>query len=407
MMRAPVPLHVRLSEVLRTTAGGLPPTYWYLWTGTLVNRLGSFVVPMLALYLTRERGLSVEQAGLLVSLYGGGAVLAGPVGGALADRVGRRAVMVAGLWLGSVGMLFLGFSRGPGQIALAALLLGLLGELYRPAVSAAVSDVVPPESRTRAFNLLYWAMNVGFSIALPLGGWVASTGFVSLFIADACTTFLYGMIIWMKVPETRPPHPPGRARRALLTPWRDWVFLAFGFPVFLTALLFYQGHVILSLDLTSRGMSMAVFGAVLAVNSILVVLVQPFTGRLLERMRRATALALAATLTGVGFGLHALSADAWMAGMAVAVWTLGEMLLAPVAAAVVADLSPPEQRGSYQGAYSMLWALASCVGPALGGWVFGRHGSSTLWGGCLLVGLIAAGWHLSIADARRIRLEGV
>ncbi|RKG92041.1 MFS transporter, partial [Corallococcus sp. CA053C] len=65
--------------------GGLPRTYWVLWVGTFVNRLGSFVAPFLALYLTRERGFSVEQAGLVVSLNGAGAVLAAPLGGMLAD----------------------------------------------------------------------------------------------------------------------------------------------------------------------------------------------------------------------------------------------------------------------------------------------------------------------------------
>jgi ABC-type dipeptide/oligopeptide/nickel transport system permease subunit len=76
---------------------GLPRTYWILWTGALINRLGGFVMPLLALYLTGERGLSVEQAGLVVSLYGAGALLSGPVGGALADRWGRRSTLVLAL----------------------------------------------------------------------------------------------------------------------------------------------------------------------------------------------------------------------------------------------------------------------------------------------------------------------
>lgn len=117
-------------------AENLPRTYWVLWTGSLVNRLGSFVPPFLALYLTRERGFTVEQAGLVVSLYGLGVVLAGPLGGTLADRLGRRITLAGGLWAGSGAMLLLGFSHSPAHIAAAAFLLGLLGEMYRPAVSA-------------------------------------------------------------------------------------------------------------------------------------------------------------------------------------------------------------------------------------------------------------------------------
>jgi MFS family permease len=397
----------RLGAEVRATAGGLPSTYWYLWTGTLVNRLGSFVVPFLALYLTRERGFRVEEAGLVVSLHGAGGVLAGLVGGMMADRVGRRTTLLAGLWLGSAAMLSLGFARATWHISLSAFLLGLLGELYRPAVSAAMADVVRPEDRARAYGLLYWVVNVGFSIALPLAGLASRFGFLVLFVADACTTFLYGLIVWWKVPETRPAHPTEEASRRLpsLAPFQDKVFLSFALPIVLTALIFAQSHVTLPMDLTSHGMSAATFGVVMAVNGVLVVLLQPFAGRAMGSMRRASVLATASALTGLGFGLHVLGANAWLASLAVVVWTLGEVAQAPVASAVVADLAPAEQRGTYQGAYYMLWALSMCLAPTLGSWVLGHQGPGALWGGCLAVGLFAAGWHLAIADARRRRLD--
>src|SRR5882724_8982243 len=108
-------------------ARGLPPTYWILWTGALINRLGGFVMPLLALYLTGERGLSVEQAGLVVSLYGAGALLSGPLGGFFADHSGRRRTLVAGLVLGALAMLHLAFARTALHIGAAAFLLGLFG----------------------------------------------------------------------------------------------------------------------------------------------------------------------------------------------------------------------------------------------------------------------------------------
>lgn len=399
----------RMGAELRETAGGLPGTYWYLWTGTLVNRLGSFVVPFLALYLTRERGFRVEEAGLVVSLHGAGSVVAGLVGGTLADRVGRRKTLLAGLWLGGLAMLSMGFARATWHISLSAFLLGLVGELYRPAVSAAIADVVPPEDRPRAYGLLYWVVNVGFSIALPLAGLASHLGFSVLFVADATSTFLYGLLVWWKVPETRPEElsRPVESSHPLpsLAPFQDEVFLAFALPVLLTALIFAQGNVTLPLDLTAHGMSTAAFGTVMGVNGVLVVLLQPFAGRVVGTMRRASALAWASGLTGLGFGLHVLGANAGLAALAVTVWTLGEIAQSPVASAVVADLAPAEHRGTYQGAYYMLWALSACLAPSLGSWVLGLHGPYALWGGCLAVGLFAAAWHLAVADARRRRLD--
>ncbi|MBZ4411467.1 MFS transporter [Myxococcus sp. XM-1-1-1] len=400
-----------LGRAVHEMAGGLPRTYWVLWVGTLVNRLGSFVVPFLALYLTRERGFSVEQAGLTVSLYGVGAVIASPLGGMLADRVGRRLTLAGGLWLGSVGMLLLGFAREPSSIALAAFCLGILGELYRPAVSAAVADVVTPEDRQRAFGLLYWVINVGFAVALPLAGLMVRFGYVTLFVADAITTFTYGCCIWLLLPETRPARTasedaqaPG-ALRSLLTPFLDPTFVAFALPILGVAIIFHQSQVSLPLDLSARGLSEAQFGAVLSVNGLLIVALQPLSHRALKHLRRAHSLALAAALTGLGFGLHALTGNVALAALAVAIWTLGEMAQAPVAPSVVADLAPTRLRGSYQGAYHMLWGLASSAAPALGGRVLGRAGTSALWLGCLVLGLVCAVWQLVIAPARRRRLD--
>jgi len=91
---------------------GLPRTFWVLWTGALINRLGGFVLPLLAFYLTGERGLSVQQVGLVISLFGAGVLCAGPVGGFLSDHLGRRRTLILALVLGAFAMLHLAFAAG-------------------------------------------------------------------------------------------------------------------------------------------------------------------------------------------------------------------------------------------------------------------------------------------------------
>jgi MFS family permease len=405
-MSSPTPTTLRhkLVEQVRITAGGLPTTYWFLWVGTLVNRLGSFVVPFMAIYLTRERGLTAGQAGFVVGLFGAGSVFSSLLGGMLADRFGRRIALVLGLWLASGGMLFLGFSEGAVWLRIAAFTAGLLGDLYRPAVSAAISDVVPPNDRVRAFGLLYWVVNVGFAIAVPLGGLVAQGGFLTLFVADALTTFIYGCVVWFKVAETSPHRAPSRSLLPSVVPFRDKVFLAFWVPNFLVALIFFQGHTALALDLIAHGLGTTEYGAIMAVNGVMIVLLQPFIARIVSRWRRSAVLAAGALFTGLGFGLHALPATVPLAMFAVAVWTMGEILGATMSPSVVADLASPQLRGSYQGVFSMSWGFASCAAPVLGGWVLDRFGSATLWGGCLMTGLVAGVWNLAAADARRRHL---
>src|SRR4051794_32716048 len=108
---------------------GFPRAFWILIAGAFVNRLGGFVIPLLAIYLKTQRGLSVEQIGFTVSLWGVGSILAGPAGGFLADHLGRRKTLLIALVFGAFAMLHLAVARMPWHIAIAAFLLGLFGEM--------------------------------------------------------------------------------------------------------------------------------------------------------------------------------------------------------------------------------------------------------------------------------------
>jgi MFS family permease len=122
---------------------GLPRAFWILCCGALINQLGGFVVPFQAIYLTTVRQVGVEAAGFTVALHGMGSFASSPLGGVLADRIGRRRTMLVALLSGAAAMAHLGLARAPAHIAFAAFILGLAGDLYRPAVSAAIADVVP------------------------------------------------------------------------------------------------------------------------------------------------------------------------------------------------------------------------------------------------------------------------
>src|SRR3954470_118837 len=108
----------------RQATGGLPRVFWLLWTGTLINRLGAFVIIFLAIYLTHERHLTQSQAGLVIGLYGVGAAVGTVTGGVLAARGGRPPTMLTAQLGAATLMLVLGFAHTYGQILTAALLLG-------------------------------------------------------------------------------------------------------------------------------------------------------------------------------------------------------------------------------------------------------------------------------------------
>jgi MFS family permease len=258
---------------LRNT--GLPRAFWFLWGGTIVNRLGGFVIPFLTLYLTGPRGLPVGQAALMVSLFGAGSFTASLIGGELADRLGRRPVMLTSFFVAPVAMLIAGWSRAVPAIAAATLLLGFFTDLYRPAVNAAVADMVPAQDRPRAYGYIYWAINLGAAAAPILAGWMARTNYLLLFVGDALTTFVFGVIVLLRVPETRPaqlvsgPHVHLGARaRALLS---EPILLVFAGLALVFGTIYMQGHVTLPVDMVANGLTPQQYALAVAFNGALIV----------------------------------------------------------------------------------------------------------------------------------------
>jgi MFS family permease len=379
----------------------LPPAYWVVWLGTLINRAGGFVVPLLTFYLARERGMSLTEAGAIVSLYGAGTVVAALVGGVMADRVGRRATMAISMLGGSVLMIVLGLMTEPWPIAAATLALGFVGELYRPAVSAFIADVVPAEHRLRAYGFLHWAINIGFSIAPVAAGLVAGWSYLALFVIDGVTMAIYGVVVLVRLPETRPAHVEHAPRASLGVVLRDRPFMTFWTITFLVAVVFFQSTTTLSGWMLSQGHREAVFGAVLSVNGVMIVLLQPLVTEGVRNVDRTRVLAFAAFVTGAGFALHGTSALIAVHVAAILVWTLGEITLTPSAAAVVADLAPAQARGRYQGMYGLTFGLASFVGPLLGPRLLESSGPALVWGGCLAIGVVTAVAYLVTGPGRR------
>ena len=385
----------------------LPRTFWILWTGALINRLGGFVMPLLALYLTGQRGIAVEQVGVVIALYGAGTLAAGTVGGWLADRIGRRRTLILALVLGALAMVHLAFARAPAHIAAAAFLLGLLGDLYRPAVSAAIADLVAPEKRVAAYGVLYWAVNLGFAVGSALGGALSRHGWWLLFFGDAATTLAYAAVVALFIPETRPAHLQHEERAPVWAPLSDRPFVLFVLLNTLVWLLFFQSFVTLPLDVRDHGLSPASYGALIAVNGVLITLLQPGASRALARFHRHRVLAGAALLVGIGFASTAFVQTIPGYVASITVWTLGEIAMAGIAPAVVADAAPAAQRGAYQGVFQMGIGASALLAPMLGTLAMGRLGATALWMLCGGAGAIAALGHLALGSLRSAPASGV
>ncbi|MFL6131022.1 MAG: MFS transporter [Mycobacteriales bacterium] len=392
-----------LGALLRPWVGGFARPFWVLWAGTLLNMLGTMVEAFLGLYLIGMRGLSLSQTGLVIALLGGGSVASQLVGGLLADRIGRRATLALSTVATGAAILALGYAQGVAAIAAAALAVGLTREMYRPASAAIVADLVPPADRPRAYGLLYWAINLGWSVALVTGGMLARVGFHWLFWIDAATCVGFGLLVWRAVPETRPSRDsasrePGSFAEVL----RDR--LAVGYAVIVTGYTFValQGMTSLPLAMRLDGLDPTAYGLAAAVNGIVVITVQPLVGGWLGRQDHPLVLAVGFTLVGCGYGSTACATRLPGYALTVLVWSLGEVAAAAVLLAVLADLAPPHLRGRYGGLYGIAWSGGLLLAP-LGGTQLLRLGPTVLWVSCLGLAATAAAAVLGLGPAIRSR----
>ncbi len=373
----------------------MPRTAWILFAGTFVNRFGTFVLPFLVLYMT-DRGYSKLEAGLAVAAYGMGGVGAMTLGGLLADRMGRRNSIALSMFSGAAFTLALSQARTLPLILPFAALVGMSAELYRPASSALIADVVSEEQRVTAFALYRFAINLGWAFGPALGGVMAHRSFFLLFAADAATSGAFGLIALSSLPHgvrsSRDEERRGEAARALLA---DRGFLLFLGAVLAMAILYMQAASTFALHVRDSGLSEETYGLLLSLNGLIIVFAELPLSSWTMRRRPTRIIAVGSLLLGLGYLWNVVAHSAPVLATGVTLWTLGEMLESPVASAFVAGRSPRRLRGRYQGAFGATFAVAAIIGPIVGTAVYSLS-PDAVWVGCGLLGVLGA-WLVTVA----------
>jgi MFS family permease len=365
----------------------LPRPAWVLFGGTFVNRFGTFVMPFLAIYLSRE-GFTPAQAGLAISAYGGGHVVASMLGGHMADRIGRRHTIALSMFGSCATMLALSQARTLPSIIALAFAVGMVGELYRPAATALLGDLVPPEQRVAAFGMYRFAINLGVAVGPATAGFLANRSFFYVFAGDAITSFLYGVIALFALPHgVRSKPGTEAANEGVGVALRDRAFLYFLAATLCLTLVEFQLHATVPLYIVSLGYTPATYGLLLSINGALVVVFELAITAWTQRLPQQPMIALGYALSGIGIALMGLATSIPALTATVIVWTIGEMIYAPVSGAYVTALAPERLRGRYMGLWHLMFSAGLLIGPAAGTWIYGQN-PAALWWGCLGVGIL-------------------
>jgi len=344
----------------------LPRPVWVLFVGVFLNKFGGFVIPFLSLYLTK-RGFSISQSGLAMAAYGLGHFFACAIGGRLADSLGRRTCIAISMFSSAAAMVALSQAQSFPAIVAFTFLAGLCGELYRPASSALLADLVPHGQRVRAFAAYRMAFNAGWAFGPATAGFIVKYSFFWLFIGDAVTSALFGIVALVALPV-------GVKTAAREAGWgeafavmkHDRRFQSMLGSSLLIGIVFFQMVSTFGLHLTQIGFSASTYGLMISMNGAIVVLCELPLTLVSQRFKFERVMILGYILVGVGFAAAGFLSALPAIAVCMFVFTLGEMLTMPLAVAQVADLAPAHMRGRYMGAYGFTWASALTLGPVIG-----------------------------------------
>ena len=390
-----------MTDGLRTSLRALrtyPRAFWILVAGTFVYCAGSgLAFPLEGIYLRTHLHASWFTIGILFGLLG---VLASPsqiAGGAVTDRVGRRATMVVSAVSGIVWFVGFAFANRAWQVGVLVVVESACGwPLFLTSSNAMIADLLPAKQRAAAYSLIRTAMNVGVVLGPAVGGLALNLGatFRAVFLCAAagCAAFLVMILVWVE--ETRP---AAAAQEGVAKPagYRvvaaDRRFMLFCAVALLPLIPFGQFGAIYSTYITTEmGVSYGTWPLLLALNAAIVALLQ-FVAVALSRGRDPMHLmALASLLLAVGVGGVAFAHSLSTLVVLVVVMSLGELFFAPIASSIVSDMAPEAIRGRYMGAWTVMWNGGISAGPLLGGILLGSIGGRPTFAAVLGIGLLGA-----------------
>ena len=354
----------------------LPRAVQLLQAGGLMNAFGNgLVIPFLLIYLHNERGIGLGVAGLVLATNAGVSLIAGPVGGALVDRVGGKAMLTTALGFLMLGFLGYAFVESPWHGFLASAVTGIGNGLFWPAQSTLLAGLTTRAQRSATFAMQRVVMNLGIGLGGVAGGFIASESFRALFVLDALTFVAYAVMLGLFVHD--PVHSEPRAERtgSYRVVLRHKVFMAL---MVVNAL--YIGAGIAQLEIlpafakNEAGVSERGIGWLFFINTIVIVLLQLPITRLAEGRRRIPILALIGVVSAIAWLVVPVS-GLWVSGaaafgllaLAVSVFALGECLHGAVQPTLVVDLADPRLLGRYMAVSALSWQVGFMVGPAAGG----------------------------------------
>lgn len=390
-----------------------PNPFKVLILTSFIDRLGGFLLfPFFSVYLIDHFNVTIVEVGFLFFLFALGSIIGSTIGGALTDKYGRRSMLLFGLISSGIGSVLMGIVNDLYLFFLIAAVLGILGDLGGPARQAMVVDLLPEDKRADGFGLLRVAVNLAAVGGPILGGLLYRYSYLILFISDAVSSLITALIVFIVIPETKPEKQDGKPEESIMKTLKgyievikDYVFILFLFVSALTVLVYMQMNSTLSVFLWEMyNFPLEWFGALLSMNALMVVALQFWITRRIAKYAPMKMMALGTILYMIGFGMYGFVSEWYLFFVAMAILTVGEMIVIPVSQATVSQFASEDKRGRYMAVYGFHWSIPTLFGVSGASFIYFFIGPNWVWyiAGLLCLTAIFGFWILNGITKKRL-----
>ncbi|TFF84357.1 MAG: MFS transporter [Promethearchaeota archaeon] len=393
-----------------------PRSFKILVLATFIDRLGSFLLfPFFALYITQRFSVGMTEVGFLFTMFSAGSIIGSTIGGALADKYGRRSMLLFGLIASGTGSIILGFIDNLFLFYVIAAFLGILGDFGGPARQAMVTDLLGKEKQAEGFGILRVAVNLSATIGPIIGGIIITQSYLFLFFSDAISSIITAIIVILVIPETKPQLEEGKTHDSFIKTikgygevLKDWQYILFLTISALTVLVYMQMNSTLSVFLfNSYGFSELSFGALLSMNALIVVIFQFWITRKMSKFAPMKVIAVGTMLYMIGFGMYGFVSDVYLFFIAMIIITIGEMIAMPLSQSIAGIFAPEDKRGRYMAVFGFHWAIPNLFGILLAGIIGDILGGEWIWYFAGMLSFIAAVGFWLLHRITRDRFEDI
>jgi MFS family permease len=386
-----------------------PRAFWIYNVIVFIDRLGGFMLyPFFALYLTHKFDIGMSTVGILFAIFSVSGMVGSALGGAMADRMGRKVVITASLILSSLSALGMGLAPSIGIFIAVVAVVGTLSSIGHPAHEAVVADLLPPQKRAEGYGIIRVVFNMAVIIAPPVAGLLISHSYLTLFVVDALISIVCATVVLFALPETKPqaqahakPETMKQTFAGYGRVFKDTPFLAFiGVTVMMTLVYMNMNSTLGVFLRDQHGLAEIRYGWLISINAIMVVALQFWVTRRLERYRPFLMMAAGSFLYAIGFAMYGFVPTFALFVVAMIVITIGEMVVSPFQQSLVAGFAPEDMRGRYMAVSGLSWSVAFAVGPYFAGLILDSGNPSLLWILCGIVGTLATLGFLALNRVR-------